>query len=215
MATMLVAPDTNYIVPANVIPLPDGLGPWYLRMSKEPFTIGEEYPAQLITKDTAFSFYGILPFVLETKNNDEYEVVITKKEVAPPHIPDTTFYDDRNGAIVYSLGWRGGNHTTLNWYNDTGWWSNTAGSKATLNFIGTGVAVYGEQKISSHGEVGFILDGGPQVVWDMGGSDEGMDYKVRHKPSFIKTGLVDGPHTLEIIVLENRYGFIDLIQTWR
>jgi hypothetical protein len=152
MATMLVAPDTNYIVPANVIPLPDGLGPWYLRMSKEPFTIGEEYPAQLITKDTAFSFYGILPFVLETKNNDEYEVTITRKEAALV----SEIYDDNMAA--YFGNWTNATNTCCGWQNNTLSYTLSAGSYFTFTFTGEKLEWFAEQK-NSHGFAKITIDG--------------------------------------------------------
>jgi hypothetical protein len=184
MATMLVAPDTNYLVPANVIPLPDGLGPWYLRMSKEPFTIGEEYPAQLITKDTAFSFYGILPFVLETKNNDEYEVVITKKEVAPPEPVIKEIIDAASTRITYSGSPTTGRSTThwvvsenqqqQPWYNKNLAYTFTLNATASLTVTGKRVQIFAERK-SSHGDMEIKL-GDFVTVKSLGTSNNGMDF---------------------------------------
>jgi hypothetical protein len=179
---------------------------------------------KLITKDTAFSFYGILPFVLETANNDEYDVTITKKEISAPEPVIKEIIDAASTRITYSgspTSGRSTTHWTVSenqqqqpWYNKNLAYTFTLNATASLTVTGKRVQIFAERK-SSHGGMEIKL-GDFVTVKSLGTSNNGMDFPLG-APIFDMV-VPQGTYTLTIKAINAGSGklpiVLDVIRIW-
>ncbi|KAH6910856.1 hypothetical protein BKA70DRAFT_1371062 [Coprinopsis sp. MPI-PUGE-AT-0042] len=117
-------------------------------------------------------------------------------------------FDDRDASVVYSGSW--GQAGVSEEFNSTTTFSNTAGSTATLNFIGTGITVLGtiaggareEEPISQ-----YVLDDNDAVLFQ--GSPGRAPQ--RNQAFYQSPTLPAGQHTLTITNLAEGTLFLDLM----
>src|SRR5215469_10597624 len=106
----------------------------------------------------------------------------------------TYTYDDTDPALQYSGNWShvANQSYTGGDYKNTESFSNHAGDSLTVPFTGTAIRWIGSQT-GNHGLADVYIDGVKQATVDCSGS-------ANQVVLFSKTGLTDGPHTLEIVV---------------
>lgn len=118
-----------------------------------------------VTKDTTFTQSQARLALIETPNNEDWEVSVSYKKKAQVVI--TNSFDNIDTQMQYSGTWFNGPTTATGFHNNTIAYSNVPGNSITFNWTGTKIEWLGEFKVG-HGRAGITVNNQPEVIVNLG-----------------------------------------------